>query len=248
MGRPKLHGIYSKDNINYCIDCNKIISAISKRCVSCAKIGSRNPARTRNFFGSNNPSYVDGHTLKKYYCKKCNKELGGYQTKSNLCRSCCQKQRLFNPKNHPNYKDGRTNKDNFCVDCNKKLGDYRHSRCLSCETKRRIKENIFCKIKNKPETLLETLLQKLFPNEYKFVGDGKVLIDFFNPDFVNCNGQKKIIELYGDYWHNIPKVKNRDYLRLKSYTGYGYDTLIVWEHELKNIENLKKRLIIFNSK
>ncbi len=89
----------------------------------------------------------------------------------------------------------------------------------------------------KPEIILNDLLKKNnFP--YKYVGDGKVIIKYFNPDFINYNGQKKVIEMFGDYWHNREDSKRRDKLRLKAYSDYGYDTLIVWEHELNKPEIL----------
>ena len=99
---------------------------------------------------------------------------------------------------------------------------------------------------NKPEKLLESLLNELFFNEYKFVGDFKFFIERYNPDFINCNGQKKIIELYGDYWHNLKENKNKDVRRLKTYKKYGYKTLIVWESELRRLDVLKERLADFN--
>ena len=101
---------------------------------------------------------------------------------------------------------------------------------------------------NKPEIILRKLLNKLFPNEYKFVGDGKVILAGFCPDFINVNGQKKIIELYGDYWHNLPNWKKRDKRRLQEYFRLGYQTLIIWEKDLKNIDKLKQKLLEFNRK
>jgi len=98
---------------------------------------------------------------------------------------------------------------------------------------------------NKPETLLISLLNTLLPKEYKFVGDGHIILGSYCPDFINCNGQKKIIELYGDYWHNKPDYKERDKRRIKTYTKYGYKTLIIWEHELKDLELLASKIMEF---
>jgi len=97
---------------------------------------------------------------------------------------------------------------------------------------------------NKVEKQLNQLLQKLFPNKYQFVGNWKIIIDGFCPDFIDKKS-KKIIELYGDYWHNLPKRIDCDKRRVISYTNHGYELLIVWEHELKNIKTLKKKLINF---
>lgn len=101
---------------------------------------------------------------------------------------------------------------------------------------------------NKPERFLAKLLSSILPNEYKFVGDGKIVIDGLCPDFINNNGQKKIIELYGDYWHNLSKHKKTDKQRIKRYAKYGYKTLIIWEKELKNIDVIKEKILNFNIK
>ena len=106
---------------------------------------------------------------------------------------------------------------------------------------KRHKQIIKTKQPNKPEIVLTELLNNFLSNEYKYVGDGKVIIGGFNPDFININGQKKIIEMFGDYWHNRTDTITRDKIRLKTYKEYGYKTLIIWEHELKN--NLKKLIL-----
>ena len=52
---------------------------------------------------------------------------------------------------------------------------------------------------NKCELFLQELLNCWYPSEWKYVGDLSFLIDGKNPDFVNINGKKKLIEFYGDY-------------------------------------------------
>lgn len=96
--------------------------------------------------------------------------------------------------------------------------------------------------KNKAEKKLEKIINKLYPNEYKFVGDGKVVIAGKCPDFINVNGQKKIIELYGDYWHRNDNPEDRKEI----FKPFGYDTLIIWEHELKNIRRVGFRINKFH--
>lgn len=100
---------------------------------------------------------------------------------------------------------------------------------------------------NKPETILINLLNVLFPNEYKYVGDFKFWIENFNPDFINCNGQKKIIEYFGNHWHTTPKRIERDIKRLDTYKKYGYNTLIIRGDEIKDIENIKNRITEFHN-
>jgi G:T-mismatch repair DNA endonuclease (very short patch repair protein) len=95
---------------------------------------------------------------------------------------------------------------------------------------------------NKPEKLLNSLLYHLFPGEYKYVGDFKFWVDGKNPDFVNVNGQKKLIELFGDYWHRNDDPKER----INHFKQYGFDTLVIWESELRNIGSVEEKLKEFH--
>ena len=94
---------------------------------------------------------------------------------------------------------------------------------------------------NKPEKLLNKLLQRLFPNQYKYVGDGQFILAGKCPDFVNINGQKKIIELFGNYWHRPEEEQDR----IDLFFQYGYQTLVVWEDELEDVNKLKQKLLDF---
>lgn len=84
---------------------------------------------------------------------------------------------------------------------------------------------------NKPESAILLILDSMYPGEWKFVGDGKVIISGKNPDFINVNGQKKIIELFGDYWHRGQSPQDRADI----FKPFGYKTLVIWERELKEI-------------
>ncbi len=92
---------------------------------------------------------------------------------------------------------------------------------------------------NKAELLLETVLIKLFGKKYKYVGDGYTIINGFCPDFIDFKN-RKIIELFGRYWHKDSSEKDK--LRLKTYKRYGYKTLVIWDDELKKPSFLKRKL------
>jgi len=91
---------------------------------------------------------------------------------------------------------------------------------------------------NKTEIRLQILLDKLFPGQYQYVGDGQLILGGCCPDFANVNGQKKLIELYGDYWHAGEDPQNR----MNHFAQFGFKTLIVWEHELENLQELEQKL------
>lgn len=109
---------------------------------------------------------------------------------------------------------------------------------------------------NKKEIILSNILNKLFPNEYKYVGNWKVVFGDRNPDFININGQKKIIELFGNFWHGerYRQKYAKDYSTNKEHTEdrinyfkkYGYDTLVIWEKELENKKILEQKLQEFH--
>jgi len=91
---------------------------------------------------------------------------------------------------------------------------------------------------NESEKTLLKLITKVVPNEYRYVGDGQVIIDGKLPDFINCNGQKKIIELFGDFWHRGEDPQTR----INAFRKFGFDTLVVWEHELKQPKLLADKI------
>jgi len=229
-----------------CIDCGAILANYnSKRCRKCSAkhVGKLKKnvhkfsltcqcvackAKRGELKGINNPNYSSGkRAIVKHVCPYCNKVFYAPANRKFCSRSCANKYRWSN----------KEYKTKFSVKA-KKLWERE-------EFRKKYLKSISRK-KSKPEKELEIILNNLFPNEYKFVGLGDFFIKRFNPDFININGKKKIIELYSDYWHNLPEYKKRDKKRLKTYKKYGYDTLIVWQKELEDIDNLKNKLIQFH--
>lgn len=115
--------------------------------------------------------------------------------------------------------------------------DYKHNRIL------RWKDEEFAKMMgralgtkpSKPEKYLIELLNTHFPNEWKYVGNAKFWIEGRNPDFININGKKAIIEYNGHWKH----TKEKDEVKTQHYLNYGYITLNLYPIDLKD----EKRLI-----
>lgn len=89
---------------------------------------------------------------------------------------------------------------------------------------------------NRAELKLQNILDKHFPSEWKYTGNGYHTIGGFSPDFTNCNGRKEIIEVFGDYWHSLEVIRDRwqatELGKIMAYNSLGYRCLIIWEHEL----------------
>jgi hypothetical protein len=84
---------------------------------------------------------------------------------------------------------------------------------------------------NKVESRILDLLNKYFPNEWEYVGNGKLVIDKKCPDFVRNHGNNQLIELFGDYWHKGENPQDR----IDLFKKHGYDTLIIWQSDIKRL-------------
>jgi len=81
------------------------------------------------------------------------------------------------------------------------------------------------------EKVVDDLLQNSFPGEWIYVGDGKMIVEGFIPDFVHRE-KRWIIEVHGDYWHSLPENRKRDKIKTKVYIENGYKVLEIWETEV----------------
>jgi hypothetical protein len=101
---------------------------------------------------------------------------------------------------------------------------------------------------NKPETFLITFLNILLPNKYQYVGDYKVWINGKNPDWINRE-DKKIIEYFGAYWHDKEVTgldrETHENERIEVFKKGGYETLVIWQEDLEDIDKLKEKILSF---
>lgn len=104
---------------------------------------------------------------------------------------------------------------------------------------------------NKSELAFDALLQVNFPGEYRFNGDYSqgVTLGGLIPDWINVNGKKQVIELFGDYWHDGKRIKvswkSTEFGRNAIFSQLGFECLIVWGNELKSPDDLVKRIRSF---
>lgn len=139
------------------------------------------------------------------------------------------------------------NKDSHIVEWRKRntqRTEVKARRALLAKNRRR-RHGVRERRQTKPEQALERLLHEHFPGDWRYTGDGKVVIGRKSPDFFHVNGKKAIIELYGCYYHNCPKCgyvsgprkSDVDAHRVQMFEDMGFRTLVVWEHELPSSQS-----------
>ena len=186
-------------------------------------------------------------------CTRCGKLTINYNSK--ICRYCWKLEKFENKKHY------------FCCDCGKEICR-RSERCKSCanristinywkndEYRKKVLINSrksYIKGPNKAEQKLFNILNIIFPNKYKLNIKGNIsLIGNKVPDFIDIYNNR-IIEMFGDYWHSKDWIakhgcyEDTEVGRIKYFSKYGYSTLIVWEHELKNIPKLQEKIKQFS--
>ena len=88
-----------------------------------------------------------------------------------------------------------------------------------------------------PEQKFEEICKKCgFP--FKYVGNGSFWIGYVNPDFIEINGDKIAVEIFGDYWHSPLLRKNIRYShtyegRKEIFKKYHWKLIVIWESDLK---------------
>jgi len=82
----------------------------------------------------------------------------------------------------------------------------------------------------RPNKLELLVSDQLKPYGFNYVGDGQLIVAGKCPDF--WDGGKRIIELYGDYWHRGQDPQDR----IDLFKRHGYNCLIIWESELEQLE------------
>lgn len=89
----------------------------------------------------------------------------------------------------------------------------------------------------KPERTFISLCHQ-YNLPYKYVGNGDVIIGNKNPDFINVNGEKKVVEILGSYWHNEQETQDR----IALYAQYGFQCIPIWEYKLRDTNLILSKL------
>ena len=188
-------------------------------------------------------------------CKKCGTTfyIKPSQVRRGRGKFCCKQcMRLWRSENicgsnHPFYGKHHTPEANL-------KNRFKHTgktHSLSDEAKKRIKESnikTWSKIEtierwlkatrivpSKPERILIKIIeQNGLPFEY--TGNQPKTVGALHPDFMHIS-DTKVIEVFGDYWHNPetnPSLEGHrtEGGRINAYRYYGYKCLVLWESEI----------------
>jgi G:T-mismatch repair DNA endonuclease (very short patch repair protein) len=95
-----------------------------------------------------------------------------------------------------------------------------------------------------PELQLQSVLDKHFPGEWKYVGGGDFCVGSKNPDFVGTDGRKAAIEVFGVFWHDPTVFTNRltEEELIEYYKQRGYACLVLWEYDVYDEDEVVRRV------
>lgn len=124
----------------------------------------------------------------------------------------------------------------------RKLSESKKKQWQDLEWKEAVLKKVFVSNGKKPnriEIYLDQNIQLHVPKEYIYSGAGEIWIAGKCPDWFNVNGKKKVIEYFSNYFHS-KKLTSRskeqeEKQRIDHFKKYGFDCLIIWESELKDI-------------
>ena len=195
------------------------------------------------FRGKNHPWYKG---KAKLTCPQCGKQFSIYPAWARKGVKFCSKEcrikwmkEYFKGKNNPNW-EGKAN------NMKTRLADPQFRR----EWIRKMCEGRNNKPTDPERKVIDVI--KKFNLPFKYVGDGKILIGYLNPDFIHNNGERKIIEVFGRAFHD-PSFSFRKRIpwyqqywgRIAYYAQYGYTCLILWDDEVDNADLVLNKIANF---
>ena len=116
-------------------------------------------------------------------------------------------------------------------------------RCESEEERKKLRKRLTANRRpTKPELIFEEICKKNnLP--FRYVGDGQLWIGKkgekqLNPDFIEANGKKIVVEVFGSYWHSplrnfgLKKEATLSFRRAH-YKKYDWQSAFIWEEDLR---------------
>jgi len=117
----------------------------------------------------------------------------------------------------------------------------RKTRWSNPEYKQRViqksRKSLFKKPTEPEQNVIELIKKYALP--FHYTGDGEVIIDGLNPDFIHNNDERKVIEVFGRVFHDPEESffniswRQQYWGKILDYKKRGRDCLILWEDEPK---------------
>lgn len=102
---------------------------------------------------------------------------------------------------------------------------------------------------SRPESVVIEFLESHYPSDWVYNGYGNngIIIGRRIPDFVNINGKKLVIEVFGEYWHNPEKFSDAwsESDAIAHYKKWGFNCLVLWEKEVYDKNCLENKVANF---
>ena len=227
--------------------------------ISKALKGGKRPT----MLGEKNPNWKGG--MIKKICEECGKEFNRKLSaikrgKNRFCSYSCaykgRKRPNTSGENNPRWKGGPSKR--ICEICGKTFerkysavkrgkGRFCSQQCYNewqakdkqwQEHMKQMRKEIH-QTPTKPERIFQEICKKN-NLDFHYVGDGQLWIGKkrkLNPDFIEANGKKICIEIFGDYWHspllnrNMKEYSTLGY-RKRHYQKYNWHSVFIWESDL----------------
>ena len=212
--------------------------------------------QSENKRGENSPAWKGGEV--KEICKMCGKEFyikPSQKDKTKFCsRTCKDKYQILHLKgeNNPNWKGGKIKIP--CAYCGRTIFIKRHLVGKAKFCSRKCLGKFYAKDLRRRRNIRPTGIETIFMDiikknnlPFKYTGDGSFWIKNINPDFVECNGKKIAIEIFGEYWHsplknwNLKEDRTLPY-RKKILKKYGWKLVVLWQDDLER-EDAEARVL-----
>lgn len=199
------------------------------------------------------------HNITMTYCNQCAKRIGKPRKNNRftgLCRSCSAKDVWSRPGMREMFINSHVHQKGIPLSEEQKSQRRESSTKAWSDSKLRQQQSkTIGKLWENPEHA-KKVLRRLRPNypeqgfinlcarqgfPYRYIGDGSLLIDRKNPDFVDSTGTK-FIEIWGEHWHQGQNPQDR----INFFRSRGYDCLVIMAKELDDEIGLVAKVIQFH--
>lgn len=190
--------------------------------------------------GDNHPAKRDklreriSKSLKEYYRNHKHPWSGRHHTEEAKRKNSKSTKEYWKNHKHPNK--GRKFPEEYC----KERSKIAEKLWQDPEYRKEVTKKLVMAARKRPTGPEREIINVCDRNDFPFryVGDGKIIINGHNPDFIHKNNRKLIIEVFGDYWHSEERTGNtrekEEKERKEIFSEKGYRTLILWQNEINN--------------